>query len=418
MWAGDWRRAHHFTSPEAEVEAVRTRVGLIDVSTLGKFRVRGPQAAELLERLYSGRFADQRVGRLRYGAMLNDEGVILDDGAVLRVADDEFFVTVTSGNAAALERWITWWLADWGLDVRVLNVTGAFAAMNVAGPRSRDVMRTLTDADVSADGLPYMAGARVEVAGVPAFVLRLGFVGELGYELHVPSMYGEHVWDAVMEAGRPHGIAPFGLEAQRVLRLEKQHILVGQDTDAESDPFEAGLGFMVKDGKADFLGQRALQDLASAGPGERLVGLHRAARVAPAGRRVGRPRRDLGRARDVGAAERRGRSGGRPRVDTRRLGERRDDLPDRVRPLQLARDRAPVALLRPRGREAAIVSAPIRRSPVAAMHRSNGAVVDLEAGWELPTSYGDPRSRPDASERPSPSGTSRCGEGRRARSLG
>jgi sarcosine oxidase subunit alpha len=204
--------------------------------------------------------------------MLNDEGVIIDDGAVCRVEDEEFFVTVTTGNTAAMERWITWWLADWRLDVQVLNVTGAFAALNVAGPSSRGVMERLTVADVSAEGFPYLACRWIDVASVPSIVLRIGFVGELGYEIHVPSLHGEHVWDRVMEAGADRGIAPFGLEAQRVLRLEKQHILVGQDTDAESDPYEVGLGWMVKMDKPDFLGKRSLQDLARVGPGERLVG--------------------------------------------------------------------------------------------------------------------------------------------------
>jgi sarcosine oxidase subunit alpha len=272
MWAGDWRRPHHYAAPEDEVDAVRHRVGLIDVSTLGKFRVRGPQAVDLLERLYPNRFSDLAVGRIRYGVMLNDEGVILDDGAVCRVSDDEFFVTVTTGNTAAIERWITWWLADWRLDVQVLNVTGAFAALNLAGPRARTVMERVTDADVSAEGMPYLRCRSFDVAGVPALVLRIGFVGEMGYEIHLPSLFGEPVWSAIMTAGADQGIAPFGLEAQRVLRLEKQHILVGQDTDAESDPYEAGLGWMVKGDKPDFLGKRSLQDLERDGPGERLVG--------------------------------------------------------------------------------------------------------------------------------------------------
>ena len=272
MWAGDWRRPHHYTAPEDEVDAVRNRVGIIDVSTLGKFRVRGPQAVDLLERLYPNRFSDLAIGRVRYGAMLNDEGVILDDGAVCRLSDDEFFVTVTTGNTAALERWITWWLADWRLDVQVLNVTGAFAALNLAGPRARIVMERVTDADVSAQGMPYLACRNFDVAGVPALVLRIGFVGEMGYEIHVPSLYGESVWSAIMDAGADQAIAPFGLEAQRILRLEKQHILVGQDTDAESDPYEAGLGWMVKGDKPDFLGKRSLQDLERDGPSERLIG--------------------------------------------------------------------------------------------------------------------------------------------------
>ena len=272
MWAGDWRRPHHFTTPEAEVRAVRTGVGVIDVSTLGKFRVAGPGAVELLERLYPNRFADQPLDRVRYAAMLNDEGVIVDDGAVVRIADDEFFVTVTSGNTGALERWMTWWLADWQLDVRLLNVTGAFAAVNIAGPRSREVMERLTDSDVSSETLAYLGSAHIDVAGVPALVLRIGFVGELGFEIHFPSMYGDDVWARIMEAGAPAGIVPFGLEAQRILRLEKQHILIGQDTDAESDPYEVGLGWMVKADKPDFLGKRSLADLEAAGPAERLVG--------------------------------------------------------------------------------------------------------------------------------------------------
>jgi sarcosine oxidase subunit alpha len=272
MWAGDWRRPHHYTTPEDEVDAVRNRVGLIDVSSLGKFRIKGSQSVELLERLYPNRFSDLAVGRIRYGAMLNDEGVILDDGAVVRLEDDEFFVTVTTGNTAALERWITWWNADWQLDTRVLNVTGAFGAVNLAGPRARSVMAALTDADVTGEAMPYMSGTRADVAGVPSLVLRIGFVGEMGYEIHFPSAYGEHMWDAITQTGATGGIAAFGLEAQRILRLEKQHILVGQDTDAESDPFEVGLGWMVKENKDDFLGLRALRDLKERGPQERLVG--------------------------------------------------------------------------------------------------------------------------------------------------
>jgi sarcosine oxidase subunit alpha len=272
MWAGDWRRPHRYTTPEDEVRAVRNGVGLIDVSTLGKFRVKGPESVTLLERLYPNRFGDLRLGRIRYGLMLNDEGVILDDGTVARVGEDEFFATVTTGNTAALERWITWWNADWALDVQVLNVTGAYAAVNLAGPAAREVMASLTDADLSSEAVPYLSASTMDVAGVPALVLRIGFVGELGYEIHFPSMYGEHVWDAIMAAGEPHGISPFGLEAQRVLRLEKQHILVGQDTDAESDPYEIGMAWAVKADKEDFLGKRGLEGLDAEAPGERLVG--------------------------------------------------------------------------------------------------------------------------------------------------
>jgi sarcosine oxidase subunit alpha len=296
MWAGEWRRPHHYEAPEREVEAVRTRVGAIDVGTLGKFRIEGPQALDLLERLYPCRFGDLDVGRIRYAAMLNDEGVILDDGAVVRVDDQGFYVTVTTGNTTALERWVTWWNADWQLDARILNVTGAFGAVNLAGPLSRDVMTSLADDDVSAVALPYMGAARIDVAGVPSLVLRIGFVGELGYEIHFPSAYGEHLWDSIMEAGASAGIVPFGLEAQRILRLEKQHLLIGQDTDAETDPYEAGLGWMVKLDKDDFLGLRALRAMEGEPPAERLVGFTASdGWVPPEGASVVRDGRWVGR---------------------------------------------------------------------------------------------------------------------------
>jgi sarcosine oxidase subunit alpha len=260
MWAGEWRRPHHYHDPREECRAVHERVAIIDVSSLGKFRIKGPEAVALLERLYPNRVADLKIGRIRYGAMLNDQGVILDDGTICRLNADEFFVTTTTGGTAGMEQWMRWWLADWALDAQLLNVSGGYAAVNVAGPRARAVMRKLTELDLSASALPYLAVARGPVAGVPALILRIGFVGELSYEVHVPSAFGEHVWDAIMDAGREEGIVAFGLESQRVLRLEKQHIIVGQDTDALSTPYGAGLNWMVKLDKPDFLGRASLLD--------------------------------------------------------------------------------------------------------------------------------------------------------------
>jgi sarcosine oxidase, subunit alpha len=296
MWAGDWRRPHHYSDPRQECEAVHERVGLIDVSSLGKFRITGSQAVSLLERLYPGKFADLKIGRVRYGAMLNDQGVILDDGTVARLGENEFFVTTTTGGTLAMDQWIRWWLADWRLDARVVNVSSGYAAVNLAGPRSREVMRRLTALDVSREALPYLMAARGELAGVPALILRIGFVGELSYEIHVPSAFGLHVWDAIMRAGQDFGIKPFGLEAQRILRLEKQHIIVGQDTDALSDPYGAGLPWMVKFDKDDFLGRRSLEETRNRGTSERLVGFTvdaeqpppEGAAIVEAGRPVGR----------------------------------------------------------------------------------------------------------------------------------
>ena len=281
MWAGDWRRPHHYQDPKSECEAVHERVAVIDVSSLGKFRVKGRDAAALLERLYPNRMADLKVGRVRYGAMLNDQGVILDDGTICRLGDDEFYVTTTTGGTGAMEQWMRWWLADWRLQAEIVNLSGGTAAVNLAGPRSREVMARLCAFDVSAQALPYLASVRGELAGVEAVILRIGFVGELSYEIHVPSAYGEHVWDAIMAAGQDLGIAAFGLEAQRILRLEKQHVIVGQDTDALSSPYGAGLGWMVKRDKPDFLGRRSLEAERVEGSRERLVGFTVEAGSAP-----------------------------------------------------------------------------------------------------------------------------------------
>ena len=255
---GPWLRAHNYGSPHEEAIAVRERVGIIDVSTLGKLEVRGPDAGALLDRVYTHRFSNLREGRIRYGLLVGENGSIMDDGTVTRLADDHFFVTTTTGNIDAIEDWFNWWLAGTGLEVFITNVTSSFAAINVAGPRARETLAKLTEVDLSTDALGYMRSTRGLVAGVPCIFLRIGFVGETGWELHFPSEYAEHMWNALMEAGAEFDIAPFGLEAQRILRLEKGHIIVSQDTDAATDPLDAGMRWAVRFDKPDFIGRAGL----------------------------------------------------------------------------------------------------------------------------------------------------------------
>jgi sarcosine oxidase subunit alpha len=176
---------------------------------------------------------------------------------VARLGSGRFLVSTTTGNIESVDQWLRWWLAGSPRDVRVTNVTSQLAAVNLAGPRSRVILERLTDLDVSREALPYMATAEGIVAGAPAVLLRIGFVGELGFEIHVPADYGTHVWDAILAAGSAEGIRPFGVEAQRVLRLEKQHAIVGQDTDALSNPVDAGMAWLVKSDKPDFIGRDA-----------------------------------------------------------------------------------------------------------------------------------------------------------------
>ena len=273
MDAGNWKRPQVYTTPEEEYDAVRNRAGLIDGSTLGKIELRGRDVVGFLEFIYPNRFQNLPVGRVRYGVICDDAGILLDDGTIARLDDERFFLTTTTGNADAIDSWFRSWLAGKPqLDVRMTNVSGSYAAMNLAGPRSRDILRKLTDADLSTGAMPYLAARQCEVAGVPAIILRIGFVGELGYEIHVPSQYGLHVWEAIIEAGREFSLVPFGVEAQRLLRLEKKHLLPGVDTDALSNPLEADLPWIVKLDKPDFIGKRSLARADERGPRNRLVG--------------------------------------------------------------------------------------------------------------------------------------------------
>ncbi|MGH3023741.1 MAG: glycine cleavage T C-terminal barrel domain-containing protein, partial [Gaiellaceae bacterium] len=281
MWTGTWRRPHSYGDPGAEAKNVHDALGVIDVSTLGKLLVSGSDAAAFLERLYPNRFGDMKPGRIRYGVLGSDAGRIMDDGTIARLAEEDFYVTTTSTGAGAVLEWFEWWNAVWGLDVRIADVTGALAAVNVAGPNARELMGRLTDLDVSNDAFAYLDAKHAQVAGVPSLLLRIGFVGELGYEIHFPSPYGEHVWDAILERGADLGARPFGLEPQRILRLEKMHILVGQDTDSESNVFEASMPWIAKMDKDDFVGKWSLERVQERGFREQLVGFEMANGVVP-----------------------------------------------------------------------------------------------------------------------------------------
>lgn len=256
-----------------EAMNVRDNVGMIDVSTLGKLQINGPDAVRFLEFIYTGRFEKQPVGRLRYGVACDESGIIIEDGVVARVADDQFYVTATSSGAAAFYREMQRWALIQQMDVTLINATGHIAAMNVAGPKCREVLHELTDLDLSADAFPYLAVQDGVVAGVTARLMRVGFVGELGYEIHVPASSAQHVWTAVMEAGQSLGIRPFGVEAQRLLRLEKGHLIVSQDTDALTNPFEADVAWAIGKNKPYFVGSRSLDIVRKKPQTRTLVGL-------------------------------------------------------------------------------------------------------------------------------------------------
>lgn len=266
MHAGAWLRPEYYEKNAgsrdecilSEATNVRENVGLIDVSTLGKIFIHGPDAASFLERIYTGRFAKQPVGKLRYGLACDETGVIIEDGVVARTAEQTYYVTATSSGAAAFYRELQRWAMIWQMDVELVNSTGQLAAMNLAGPRSRELLEKLTDVDLSTEAFPYLGVRQGKVAAAPATMLRVGFVGELGYEIHVPASHGLHVWKSLMQAGESVGIQPFGVEAQRLLRLEKGHLIVGLDTDALTNPYEAEVAWSIGQEKPFFVGGRSL----------------------------------------------------------------------------------------------------------------------------------------------------------------
>ena len=279
QWAGPWKRPYAYGErPEDEVRAVHESLGVIDVSTLGKILVEGPEAAALLERLYPNRFADLRPGRIRYAVLTSDGGRIMDDGTVARLSESLYYVTTTSTGADSVTAWFEWWNAVWGYDAEIVNVTGALTAVNLAGPQAREVLQRLTEDEVADEDLKYLDARQIEVAGIPCLTLRIGFVGELGYELHFPSPAGEFLWDRLVA----EGARPFGLEPQRILRLEKGHVIVGQDTDSESNLLSAAMSWLPKLDKDDFVGKFAVEHFSEREERERLVGFTMEDGVVPA----------------------------------------------------------------------------------------------------------------------------------------
>ena len=260
--AGQWIRPDHYGDPAAEVRNVRENVGLIDVTPLGKLDLRGPDVPKLLSLLYVNKWMKLDVGRVRYGMMCAEDGVVLDDGVTGRLGPDHYVMSTTSSGAGGVWEWVENWLQterpDW--QVHVTPVTTAYASINVAGPKSRELMSRVTEGvDLSPEAFGYMTVRSATVAGVSGcFMWRIGFTGELSFELHVPAGHGLSVWEALMDAGQDLGVGPFGLEGQRIMRLEKGHFIVGQDTDGLTLGPSTGLGALIKLDKDDFAGKPEL----------------------------------------------------------------------------------------------------------------------------------------------------------------
>lgn len=282
---GQWKRPWYYPRPGEDIDAAvlrecraaRTGVAVMDASTLGKIEVVGSDAGEFLNRIYTNAFKKLPVGSARYGVMCRPDGMVFDDGVTMRLDENRFYTTTTTGNAAAVLDWFEEWSqTEWPeLDVTFTSVTEQWSTIAVVGPRSREVLRRLApDLDVSNDGFPFMTFREVLLgSGVPARIARISFSGELAYEVNVAGWYGLAVWEQVMAAGADLDITAYGTETMHVLRAEKGYPIIGQDTDGTVTPQDLGMDWVVSKAK-DFVGKRSFRrpDTSRAGR-KQLVGL-------------------------------------------------------------------------------------------------------------------------------------------------
>lgn len=282
---GQWKRPWYFPLPgesmhaavQRECLAVRHATGVMDASTLGKIELVGPDTAVFLDRLYTNRMSTLAVGSIRYGLMLGLDGMVFDDGVAMRLADDRYVITTTTGGAAKVMDHVEEWLQTEWPDLRVYatSVTEQWATIALNGPASREVLAAVgTDIDVDATAFPFMTWREGDVAGMPARVARVSFSGELAYEINVVGHLGLAMWDAVLAAGQPFGLAPYGTESMHVLRAEKGFVIVGQDTDGTVTPHDLGMSWIVRKDDSDFVGRRSLRRADTVRPDRKqLVGL-------------------------------------------------------------------------------------------------------------------------------------------------
>ncbi|MFZ8923376.1 MAG: sarcosine oxidase subunit alpha family protein [Candidatus Puniceispirillaceae bacterium] len=266
---GQWMRAWYYPQGDEtihdavnrEVTAARTTAGLLDASTLGKIDIRGRDAAEFLNRLYTNAWSKLGVGKCRYGLMLKDDGMVMDDGVTTRLGENHFHMTTTTGGAAGVLDWMEEWLqTEWpDLEVYLTSVTEQWAVATLSGPNAGKILQDAgIDFDLSPAEFPFMSMKEGHIGGLPARIFRISFTGELSYEINVAARHGLALWTHLMKAGKPHGITPYGTEAMHVLRSEKGFIIVGQETDGSVTPHDLGMNWIVSKTKSDFIGKRAL----------------------------------------------------------------------------------------------------------------------------------------------------------------
>lgn len=277
---GQWKRPWYYPQPGEdlhaavlrETAAVRGGVGILDGSTLGKIDVQGADAGVFLDLMYTNLMSTLKVGSVRYGVMCGVDGMVIDDGTVLRTEENRYLVYTTTGGAAKILDWMEEWLqTEWPtLDVRLASATEHLVTFPVVGPSSRAVIGALfPEVDVSNEAFPFMTWRDTTLGGVPVRLARVSFSGELAYEVTAVSWFGLDLWERLIDAGTPFGITPYGTETMHVLRAEKGYPIIGQDTDGTVTPQDLGMSWVVSKKKLDFVGKRSFARAANSDPRRR-----------------------------------------------------------------------------------------------------------------------------------------------------
>ena len=266
---GQWKRAWYYPKEnenmhqavQRESKAARESAGILDASTLGKIDIQGTDASEFLNRVYTNAWSKLAIGKCRYGLMLNEDGMVYDDGVTTRLGENHYIMTTTTGGAANVMGKLEDYLqTEWPeLDVYLTSVTDHFATVSVCGPNSKKIVsEVIPDLDFSDESFPHMSFKNAKIGKISCRVMRISFTGEHSYEINVQANYGKSVWEKCIEAGKNYKITPYGTETMHLLRAEKGFIIVGQDTDATMTPIDLQMDWIVSKKKYDFIGKRSL----------------------------------------------------------------------------------------------------------------------------------------------------------------
>ena len=266
---GQWKRAWYYPKDnedmyqavQRESKAARESAGILDASTLGKIDIQGTDASEFLNRVYTNAWSKLAIGKCRYGLMLNEDGMVYDDGVTTRLGENHYIMTTTTGGAAnVLSKLEDYLQTEWPeLDVYLTSVTDHYATISVCGPNSRNIVSTIIDdLDFSDENFPHMSFKNAKIGKINCRVMRISFTGELSYEINIQANYAKSVWEKCIEAGKDFNITPYGTETMHLLRAEKGFIIVGQDTDGTMTPIDLQMDWIVSKKKYDYIGKRSL----------------------------------------------------------------------------------------------------------------------------------------------------------------